>query len=107
MRLQADRRRHWSPAAGPWAGAPAQAGLSLNGLHHRGGTTKRVNVGPKGAQADSEGADPSISADGRFVAFDSDATNLIHGDTNGAEDVFVRDLQAGTTVRASVGAGGA
>ena len=40
---------------------------------------------------------PAISADGRFVAFSSDATNLVPGDTNGAADVFVRDRQTGTT----------
>ena len=36
--------------------------------------------------------DPAISADGRFVAFESDATNLVPGDTNGVHDVFVRTL---------------
>ena len=53
--------------------------------------------------------EPSISADGRFVAFDSIATNLVPGDTNGdpqfepsGEDVFVRDRQTGTTERVSV-----
>src|SRR5689334_4894228 len=74
------------------------------------GTTERVSVGPHGAQA--EGGEigsvhPSISADGRYVAFESDATNLVPGDTNGHEDVFVRDRQAGTTERVSVGQGGA
>jgi hypothetical protein len=49
---------------------------------------------------------PSISADGRYVAFQSDATDLVPGDGNGVYDVFVRDLQAGTTVRASVDVGG-
>ena len=48
----------------------------------------------------------SISADGRFVAFASDATNLVSGDTNGAADVFVRDRQAGTTERVSVDSAG-
>ncbi len=47
---------------------------------------------------------PSISANGRFIAFDSSATNLISGDTNGARDIFVGDLQAGTTTRISVDA---
>ena len=49
---------------------------------------------------------PAISADGRFVAFISDATNLVPGDTNGRYDVFVRDRQTGTTRRVSVGPGG-
>ena len=47
-----------------------------------------------------------FSSDGRFVVFDSLATNLVAGDTNGAADVFLRDLQAGTIERISVGPGG-
>jgi Tol biopolymer transport system component len=71
------------------------------------GTTERVSVGPSGAQgnADSYGA-PSISADGRYVAFLSNARNLVSGDTNSAPDVFVRDRQSGTTERASVDSSG-
>jgi Tol biopolymer transport system component len=44
---------------------------------------------------------PSINADGRYVAFQSDATDLVPGDGNRASDVFVRAMQAGATVRAS------
>jgi hypothetical protein len=47
---------------------------------------------------------PSISANGRFVAYDSRAGNLVAGDTNGRFDVFVRDLKAGRTSRVSVSA---
>ena len=43
-----------------------------------------------------------ISADGRFVAFASDASDLVANDTNGANDVFVRDLQLGTTTLVSI-----
>jgi len=75
------------------------------------GTTQRVSVATGGAQAigppSGEILYSAISADGRFVAFDSDATNLVVGDTNGVSDVFVRDRQAGSTVRVSVAAGGA
>ena len=46
--------------------------------------------------------DPRISADGRFVAFDSAASDLVANDTNGTNDVFVRDLQLGTTTLVSV-----
>ena len=68
------------------------------------GTTRRVSVGPGGAQGNGDSSfSPAISADGRFVAFDSCATNLVPGDTNGAADVFVRDRQTGTTRRVSVG----
>ncbi len=62
-------------------------------------TTERISVGAAGAQANGASVDPSISADGRFVAFQSQATNLVDGDTNGATDVFVRDRQSGTTER--------
>ena len=50
---------------------------------------------------------PAVSADGRYVAFLSDSTNLVAGDTNGKEDVFVRDRTGGTTTRVSVATGGA
>lgn len=70
-------------------------------------STIRVSVGTGGAQADGPSSRPAISADGRFVAFVSEATNLVSGDTNGKADVFVRDTQAGTTTRVSVGTGGA
>jgi Tol biopolymer transport system component len=49
---------------------------------------------------------PSISADGRFVAFRSEASNLIPGDTNGVADVFVKDIRTGAIERASVAADG-
>ena len=55
----------------------------------------------------STSRNPSISADGRYVAFESDAVDLVPNDTNGQTDVFVRDIQAGTTVLASVNASGA
>ena len=70
------------------------------------GTTERVSVATGGAEATGVSLVPAISADGRFVAFHSDATNLVSGDTNGAYDVFVHDRQAGTTERVSVASGG-
>ncbi len=63
------------------------------------GATERVSVDSAGAQANGLCGIPMISADGRFVAFESDATNLVPGDTNGVRDVFVRDRQSGTTER--------
>ena len=71
------------------------------------GTTVRVSVGAGGVQAAGASGQPSVSADGRYVSFVSEAANLVAGDTNNNEDAFVRDLQTGTTTRASVGAGGA
>ena len=50
---------------------------------------------------------PRLSADGRFVAFESVATNFVTGDTNGKRDIFVRDRTAGATTRVNVGPGGA
>jgi Tol biopolymer transport system component len=71
------------------------------------GTTERVSVATSGAEANNESNSPSISADGRYVAFLSYAGNLVAGDTNGAADVFVRDRQNGTTERVSVSSSGA
>jgi Tol biopolymer transport system component len=70
------------------------------------GTNCLVSVDTNGFSGDGLSAEPSISADGRYVAFTSDADNLTAGDTNKAADVFVRDMQAGTTTLASVKAGG-
>lgn len=69
-------------------------------------TTTRESLGGQGAQANSISLDPSVSDDGRFVAFLSYATNLVPGDTNGFGDVFVRDRRSATTQRVSVGQGG-
>jgi Tol biopolymer transport system component len=70
------------------------------------GTTECVSVDSAGAQGDSASNHPSISADGRFVTFESYASNLVAGDTNGNSDVFVRDRLSGTTERLSVATGG-
>jgi Tol biopolymer transport system component len=66
------------------------------------GTTTRVSVDSFGVQGNALSVASSISADGRFVAFDSDASNLVDGDTNGAPDVFVHDRQTRITTRVSV-----
>ena len=70
------------------------------------GATVRASVDSLGIPADNGGAWPSISADGRYVAFESLANNLVAGDTNLKSDIFVRDLQGGTTVRVSVDSSG-
>lgn len=66
--------------------------------------TWRVSVDSAGNQADgpSDFFDVSISADGRYVSFQSQASNLVTGDTNGVQDVFVHDHRTGKTVRVSV-----
>jgi hypothetical protein len=70
------------------------------------GQTSRVNVNSSGTQANGFGRWPSISSDGRFVAFYSNASNLISGDVNGSYDVFIRDLLTGQTILASKNSGG-
>ncbi len=69
-------------------------------------TTELVSRAADGGEGDHGGKDPRISADGRYVTFVSDSTNLVSGDTNGQSDVFVRDLQKDTTVRISVASDG-
>lgn len=79
------------------------------------GATTRLSVGPGGTEAfrDSNSVTifgiptrPDISADGRYVAFESSANNLVTGDTNGEPDVFVHNRQTGTTTRSSVDSNG-
>jgi hypothetical protein len=65
--------------------------------------TRRVSVGPGGQQANGRSFEGAISAHGRFVAFQSSASNLVAGDTNNDDDVFVRDRKAHVTRRVSVG----
>ena len=65
------------------------------------GTTTWVSVGTGGV-SDDLSYNAKISGDGKFVVFESEATNLVPGDTNNRADVFVRDLAAGTTTRVSV-----
>jgi len=86
-------------------GAGALLALAL-GTPVTGQVTSRVSVDSGGAQGDGDGSQPAVSADGRYVAFSSYATNLVAGDTNAAEDVFVRDRQSGTTERVSVDSAG-
>jgi Tol biopolymer transport system component len=70
------------------------------------GVTDRVSMAPDGTQGNGNSYYPSISADGCYVAFDSIATNLVSGDTNGSEDIFVEICQTGVTERASVASDG-
>ncbi len=66
----------------------------------------RASVDSSGLQGDGRSDNVSLSADGRWVAFESDATNLVPGDTNGSDDVFVHDLASGITTRVSVDSSG-
>lgn len=66
------------------------------------GTTRRISVSSSGVQASQRSDNPSVSADGRFVVFDSPAPDLVPGDTNGDWDVFIRDRETRRTRRVSL-----
>jgi Tol biopolymer transport system component len=70
------------------------------------GRTERISVASDGTQGQYLSTRPRISANGRYVAFDSFSPNLVSGDTNGLTDVFLRDRTAHTTVRLSLTADG-
>jgi Tol biopolymer transport system component len=70
------------------------------------GETSRISVASDGGQADGESRYPAISADGRYVAFESFASNMVPGDTNGSWDTFVHDRLTGETTRVSVASDG-
>jgi Tol biopolymer transport system component len=90
-----------------WIAAIAILGLALAGTSlAAAATTQRVDVSSSGEQSKGYPGDPAISADGRYVAFSSDASNLVPGDTNGKSDVFVRDRKLNRTTRVSVSSSG-
>ena len=72
------------------------AGLPIDleeGADRKSGTTTRVAVDSLGGKASGDSSQPSISANGRYVAFSSAASNLVPGDTNGVSDIFQRHLK--------------
>jgi Tol biopolymer transport system component len=92
------------PASGLLAGL-AQRGLGI-GVLAAGPNTTRVSVASDGTEGNGSSYGSSISASGRYVAFESEATTLVVGDTNAQIDVFVRDRQTGDTTRVSVATDG-
>ena len=66
-------------------------------------TTSRVSLSSAGQQANGHSHSPSLSDDGRYVIFVSEASNLVAGDTNGYVDIFVHDRADQRTVRVSIG----
>ena len=71
------------------------------------GKTTLVSVSSTGVQGNANSSPPSISIDGRYIAFESWADNLVDGDSNNAADIFVHDRQTGQTERVSVSSIGA
>src|SRR5262245_31935949 len=69
-------------------------------------TTSKASVGSSGAQGNGVSRQAVISGNGRFITFESLATNFVAGDTNGGSDVFVRDRTTGTTGLVSANPGG-
>lgn len=75
------------------------------------GTTKLVSIASDGTQGNDDSSDPKLSVDGRYVVFQSRASNLVPNDTNSsgavsADDIFMHDTQDGTTMRVSVASNG-
>jgi uncharacterized repeat protein (TIGR01451 family) len=70
------------------------------------GTTEVVSVSSRGRQGEDLSSSPDLSEDGRFVAFDSDAANLVRGDRNGITDVFRHDRTTGETILVSLSSDG-
>ena len=70
------------------------------------GQTRRISTDSNGNQANGSSYDAKISADGRYVAFASAASNLVNDDILGAPDIFLKDLQTGLTTRISVNSAG-
>ena len=89
-----------------WMLFSGSAYLGLMVAPSLGQTVARVSVDSSGQQGSDESTRPSLSADGRYIAFSSDADNLVAGDTNLERDVFVHDRVTTMTIRISVGPGG-
>src|SRR6266568_1446865 len=80
--------------------------LIESGVGVQASQTTLVSVDSVGTQGNEGSGGPSLSADGRLVTFAADASNLVAGDTNGAEDIFVHNLTTGQTARVSVDSAG-
>jgi Tol biopolymer transport system component len=86
-----------------WGAAVAAVGIMLSGCT----TLRNVSVASDGTQGNSGSWGPALDGTGRRVVFPSAASNLVPGDTNGANDVFVRDRSSNTTQRVILGSGSA
>ena len=70
------------------------------------GVTEHVSIGVNGGPANGVSLYPAISGDGRYIAFQSTASNLVAGDSEGRTDIFLRDMLTGVTERISVASDG-
>ena len=101
---QGPAQSHAAGPAGPRLVEPqAPPGPSWEGH----GVVTRISVSSSGEEGNQDSGYPSISGEGNYVTFSSEATNLVGGDENGVQDVFVHHIATGTTVRASVDSSGA
>lgn len=91
-------------------GVTDTAGNELESVYELNFTTeiviRRVSINSNKGESDNESHPAKISADGRYVVFRSNATNLVDGDTNADKDIFRHDTQTGTTIRISVASDG-
>ena len=69
-------------------------------------STQRINLANNGTQANGDSSSSSLSSDGRYIAYESTASNLVTNDTNGQSDIFVYDLLESTTERVDVNSDG-
>jgi Tol biopolymer transport system component len=104
--ISADGRFVAFPTAATNLAAGPYFGPSVFVHDRQTGATTLASVNAAGAPANGLSGTAALSADGRWLAFESNASDLVAGDTNGRRDVFLRDRQLGTTIRVSVGAGG-
>ena len=88
------------------AGSAQQKALTSSSYGGYGGATELISKTSDDAQANHDSYDPDISADGRYVVFSSNASNLVYGDTNNKTDIFIKDNQTGGINRISVSATG-
>jgi hypothetical protein len=96
----------FTSAASTLVTADTNNGLDVFVHDRRTGATTRVSVRSNGNQANGSSQEPSISGNGRYVAYYSNASNLVRGDTNNKYDAFVHDRQTGKTTRVSVRSNG-
>ncbi|MCK4314403.1 MAG: PD40 domain-containing protein [Anaerolineae bacterium] len=80
--------------------------ISVMGWASGGGITTRASIASDGSEGNSNSHYPDFSGDGRYVAFESRASNLVAGDTNGVADIFVHDRLTGEAIRVSVASDG-